>query len=119
MFRMSVDAKSLEQRDAPGCWRGWLVLGRMAAALLLLLANLLWARAHAGEDESSILRGTFPVFVATLILTLLYVLGLRLFRAERWQSQAQIFLDVLLITWLVWMTGAARSPFTGRYLITI
>lgn len=116
---MSEEAKSLERGGALGYWLGWLVLGRMAAALLFLLANLLWVRAHASEDESSILRGTFPIFVATLLLTLCYWLCLRFFREQRWQASAQIFLDVLLITWLVWVTGDARSPFTVLYIISI
>ncbi|MGB9178815.1 MAG: ATP-binding protein [Pyrinomonadaceae bacterium] len=116
---MSEEAKSFERGGALGYWLGWLVLGRVAAAVLLLLANLAWVRAHASEDQSSILRGTFPIFVATLLLTLLYSLGLRFFREQRWQACAQIFLDVLLITWLVWITGDARSPFTVLYIISI
>jgi two-component system sensor histidine kinase PilS (NtrC family) len=98
----------------------WLVIGRLFAAILLLLLSALWTQERfgaAGSDNA--LRGALPIFLCVVGLTLIYIPGLRFFGRIEVQTGAQLFADVLLVTWLVWVTGDVYSPYVALYVITI
>src|SRR6185436_20066557 len=95
----------------------WLIAGRAATAVLLLLSAIAW--------RSSVLAfGTINSKIAPLLLT---VAGLSLiFVAVRlvWknflaQARLQILFDVLLVSWLVWNTGNVNSPYAALYIVII
>ncbi|MGZ8848445.1 MAG: two-component system sensor histidine kinase NtrB, partial [Pyrinomonadaceae bacterium] len=53
------------------------------------------------------------------VLTLLYSAAHLLGKNYLVQARIQFFGDVLLVTWLVWITGAVRSPYTALYIVVI
>ncbi|MBD0369628.1 MAG: PAS domain S-box protein [Pyrinomonadaceae bacterium] len=98
---------------------GWLIVGRLVAAVLFLLAAALWTHGGISALARVALSGTWPIFVTVVVLSLAYILALRFF--TRWQLQAsiQLLIDVLLVTWLVWATGDISSPYAAAYILVI
>src|SRR4051812_20153759 len=85
----------------------WLITGRVAATtLLFLLARTLFSRSPGPSDRSLLL-----LFLTVMGLSVLYVGALRLSRRWQLQTGLQLFVDALIVTWLVWVTGDVRSPF--------
>lgn len=62
----------------------------------------------------------WPIIIAVTALSLIYVFLLRLFPARSsFHIRLQLSADVLLITWLVWMTDPVRSPYAALYIVGI
>lgn len=84
---------------------------------MLLWAGSVWTRGN--------LRGLGPWRSTTTILlvvaavTLAYVLARHFSRALVFQARIQFLIDILLVTWLVWLTNDARSPYTALYIVII
>ncbi len=97
----------------------WLIAGRLAGAVILLLASTLWTRASLADPASELLRGTLPIFLTVVALSLVYALALRFLGHRKYQAGAQLFADLLLATWLVWVTNDVHSPYTALYIILI
>jgi two-component system, NtrC family, sensor histidine kinase PilS len=96
---------------------GWLILGRLIAAMLLLWAASLWTRGNLrGHSPWS---GTATILFAVAGVTLLYTLALRFSRAFILQARVQFLVDILLVTWLVWITNDLHSPYTAVYIVII
>ncbi len=95
----------------------WLILGRLFAALMLLVAESLWARSNLHANTSW--RGTANILFVVLGATLVYALVLRFSRAVLLQARIQFLIDVLLVTWLVWITNDIHSPYTALYIVII
>ncbi len=115
---MALDKKS----DGEGAlerklW--WLIVGRLAAAVLLLGASALWTREQLGVLDRDGWHGTLPIFIVAVALSLCYAVALRFSMKWRLQASVQLFADVLLVTWLVWATGDVNSPYTVLYIIVI
>lgn len=96
-----------------------LVAGRLAAAVLLLIASVLWTREQLGALDRDGWHDTLPIFVAVVTLSLCYAIALRFNSRLRLQASIQLFIDVALVTWLVWATGDITSPYTVLYIIII
>jgi two-component system sensor histidine kinase PilS (NtrC family) len=96
-----------------------LVAGRLAAAVLLLVASALWTREQLGALDRDGWHGTLPIFIAVVALSLCYAVALSFNRNLRLQASIQLFADVVLVTWLVWATGDITSPYTVLYIIII
>ncbi|HEX8890453.1 MAG TPA: ATP-binding protein [Pyrinomonadaceae bacterium] len=113
---MSADDKTIER--GTGTLRNklwWLIAGRVVAALLLfLLSRTLFSRTPSNSDYSVLL-----IFLIVIGLSVIYSIALRF--NKRWQLQTglQLFLDTLIVTWLVWVTGDVRSPFAALYIVII
>ena len=117
---MAEDEKKIEGGVALGNRLWWLIVGRLAAAVLLLLAGGLWRLErfdNAGGTAAP--GGTFPIFVVTVTLSLFYAVALRFSKRLELQARAQLSVDVLLVTWLVWATGDVHSPDTVLYIVII
>jgi two-component system, NtrC family, sensor histidine kinase PilS len=97
----------------------WLIAGRLAAATVLLLASTLWTRASFEDPGGDLLRGALPIFLVVLTLSFAYALALRFLGHRKYQASAQLLGDVLLATWLVWVTNDVHSPYTALYIILI
>jgi two-component system sensor histidine kinase PilS (NtrC family) len=121
---MPVRGESVEQQGAARLrrrWLWWLIGGRVLAAALLLGVGALWSgTAEAGARGSGRLGATLGVALAVLGLSALYALALRIW-ASRFEAQAgaQFCFDVLLITWLVCVTGGINSPYSALYVVVI
>jgi two-component system sensor histidine kinase PilS (NtrC family) len=99
----------------------WLIVGRLFASVLLLLLSALWTQGRFGAAASGtgILRGALPIFLTVVALSLIYFTALRFFGRLSLQAGVQLFADVLLVTWLVWITGDVYSPYVALYVIGI
>ncbi len=97
----------------------WLIAGRLAAAVLLLVASALWTREQIGASDREGWYGTLPIFLVTVALSICYAVALRFYHRLSLQAALQLFADVLLATWLVWATGDVTSPYTVLYIIII
>src|SRR5215210_6164940 len=117
---MMDDGKRVEESGALASKLRWLIAGRLFGAILLVLVSALWTQGRFGASESaSVLRGALPIFLIVVGLSLVYIPALRFFGHLSYQAGAQFFADVLLITWLVWVTGDVYSPYVALYVMTI
>ncbi len=97
----------------------WLIAGRAAITTLVLLAGAVWARGTFAANVPDSLNSIKPLIVAVAALTLLYSAAHVLWKNYLFQARFQFLADVLLVTWLVWITGAVRSPYTALYIVVI
>jgi two-component system sensor histidine kinase PilS (NtrC family) len=97
----------------------WLILGRLSAVLLLILVSALWIWATSGPPLYSAFRRTFPFVAIVLLLNGLYAICRYFSGHFIAQARFQLFIDVLLVTWLVWSTGDIHSPDAALYVIII
>jgi len=108
------------QADGPfGTRLWWLIFGRAAIAVLVLLAGAVWARGTFAPNRPDSLQSIKPLIVVIAALTLIYSAAHVLWKNYPLQARFQFFGDVLLVTWLVWITGAVRSPYTALYIVVI
>ncbi|HKP37375.1 MAG TPA: ATP-binding protein [Pyrinomonadaceae bacterium] len=111
------EAKSVETSYGSRLW--WLILGRTAVALIVLLASAFWARGTFGPNVGNSVQAIKPLILVITLLTVLYSAAHLLWKNYAFQSRIQFFIDVLLVTWLVWITGAVHSPYTALYIVVI
>ena len=97
----------------------WLIAGRAAIAMLVLLAGAVWARGTFAANLPDSLHSIKPFIVVVAALTLVYSAAHVIWKDYLLQARFQFFADVLLVTWLVWITGAVRSPYTALYIVVI
>src|SRR5919197_5495497 len=110
---MSALEKTTRQDAAMRNRLWWLIVVRVAtAAILFLLSRTLFSSGPSISDHS-----VFLIFLTVTALSIIYALVLRF--NERWQLQAglQFFIDVLCVTWLIWVTGDVHSPFAALYIV--
>jgi two-component system sensor histidine kinase PilS (NtrC family) len=109
-----------EQKVEPGSGLGrklwWLILGRLMGASVLLWAGSLWTR---GNLRGGPWRSTATIFFVVAAVTFAYALARRFSRALVLQTRIQFLIDILLVTWLVWLTNDAHSPYTALYIVII
>ncbi|REJ78025.1 MAG: PAS domain S-box protein [Acidobacteria bacterium] len=96
-----------------------LVIGRLLAVFLLLVATWVWNSGHLKLSWEDFPQGLFLVFIIAVGLTIVYFFFLRLSESYDWQIRTQFFLDAMLVTWLVWRTGVLNSPYITLYIIVI
>src|SRR4028119_349369 len=95
----------------------WLIAGRFVLASALFGLSLVLGRNGAGLDS---FNSTLVFGLVVLLLCALYAAVLRFSRADlQWQAGAQIFCDVLLVTWLTGMRGDLHSPYVALYIVII
>ena len=114
---MTVGEHKAESYETLGARLWWLIIGRLVGGILLLWAGSLWTRGN--------LRGHGPwrspvtIFLALGALAIVYALARRFSRAVVLQTRVQFLIDILLVTWLVWLTNDAHSPYTALYIVII
>lgn len=96
-----------------------LIVGRLLIVFLLFVIKWIWNSEHAGFSLASYPRGIFSVLLIIIGLTGIYFLASRLINNYVWQIRIQLFLDALLITWLIWRSGDITSPFISLFIIII
>jgi len=93
-----------------------LIFARLGLFIFVLVGGWLWAGQNAGAPSQARL-GIF--FLLACALTAAYSIWFRFSRTLLWQVRTQFFIDVLLITWLVWETGDLVSANITLYIILI
>lgn len=96
-----------------------LIVGRLLAIFLLLVATWFWQSGQLKLSFENFPQGLFLVFLIAVGLTIVYFFVVRLNTNFAWQIRTQLFLDALLITWLVWRTGDLTSPYITLFIVLI
>ena len=97
----------------------WLISGRAAAVILLLLISVAWKRSTPGNSLANTLGIVAPIILTVAGLTLIYCAARLLWKNYLTQARIQFFADVFLVTWLVWATGHVHSPYAALYIVVI
>ncbi len=97
----------------------WLILGRAGVVILLLLIGVAWRRIAPGAAFIKPGSSVTPLVLAVIGLTALYCIARIFWNNFLAQARLQFFFDVLLVTWLVWITGIAASPYAALYIVII
>jgi len=92
----------------------WLILGRLAAALFLFFARLVWVRGNSQRVWEMV-----PPLFIIFGLTLVYSLAHRFTRPGLFLARLQFMVDILLVSWLVWNTNVTQSPYIALYIVII
>jgi two-component system sensor histidine kinase PilS (NtrC family) len=101
-------------RERTGAKLGWLIVGRLAAALLFSVFGIFWS-SEASQSVNQSLR----LLTIVASLTIIYALIFRLSKNILLQARFQLTVDVLLITWLVWNSNVVQSPYVALYILVI
>ena len=115
----SETSTQLARSRALGARLWWLISGRAAAVVLLLLITLLWKRSTPGPSLVNSLSIIAPIILTVAVLTLIYSAAHLLWKNFLVQARIQFFVDVFLVTWLVWATGNVHSPYAALYIVVI
>lgn len=97
----------------------WLISGRAAAVIVLLLASVGWKWSAVGHGLGPSFNAVAPIILTVIGLTIIYCAARLLWKNYLAQARFQFFADVLLVTWLVWITGRASSPYAALYVVII
>ncbi len=111
-YKMSVESRPAQKIHT-------LVLGRLFVVFLLFAVKWVWNSGYSNFSFYDYPRGIFPVLMITVALTGFYFVASRLISSYVWQIRVQLFLDALLITYLVWRSGDITSPFISLFIIII
>ncbi|MEP6741822.1 MAG: ATP-binding protein, partial [bacterium] len=93
----------------------WLIFGRLAVAIFLALARVIWI---SGRSDVAWAR-MLPALLIVCGLTLVYSLAHRISRTLPFQARLQFALDILLVSWLNWTTEVIHSPYIALYIVII
>ncbi len=96
-----------------------LVIGRLLAIVLLLFSSWIWYSGTLTISLNELPSGPLQVFLASIILTAIYLLLAGFAGWLDWQVRIQFLFDAVLITWLVWLTGDLSSPYVTLYIVLI
>jgi two-component system sensor histidine kinase PilS (NtrC family) len=106
---------SVEHRYSHSEKLRWLILGRLSVAILIVCARVLWEHGNSREAWVEML----PTLAIVSSLTVLYFLADRFSRKLLLQVRLQFFVDIILVTWLVWTTNVIHSPYIALYIVII
>ncbi|HWN98665.1 MAG TPA: ATP-binding protein [Blastocatellia bacterium] len=94
----------------------WLVVSRLAITGSLLVAIQMTERKGSPRSFVPVL---IALCAASVALSVLYYLAFLARVSYRSQAYAQLSIDLLMVTWLIYRTGDVESPFFALYLVTI
>jgi two-component system sensor histidine kinase PilS (NtrC family) len=119
MYRAEVLAQECELGPTQGMRRKlqWLIVWRLVINAALLATVLLVERGATPGQAF----GPSLLAITTVVgfLSLVYFLTLRTRIPAEIHGYAQLSVDVILVTWLVYSTGSVESPFLALYLVII
>lgn len=93
----------------------WLIVARLAAALFLICARVLWVQGNSRDAWGQML----PALSVICGLSVLYALAQRFSRSLVLQARLQFFIDAILVTSLIWTTDVIHSPYIALYIVII
>src|SRR6266576_4468471 len=116
---MANDSANVSLRSPLGRRLWWLIGGRATGTVLLLLIGAAWKWNTPGPAFGNAARTAVLLILSVAGLTVIYSLARVLWKNYLVQAQIQFIFDVLLVTWLVWITGNANSAYAGLYIVII
>src|SRR5688572_18660884 len=96
-----------------------LIFGRLTLIFLLLLASWWWTGSYLQQPANRFPTSLFLFFLVSITLTGIYHVAAYFGRNYVAQKRVQLFIDIVLISWLVWETGDINSPYTSLYIVLI
>src|SRR6266536_3484172 len=120
-FRMASRpvALSSQSPQSPLGRRLWgLITGRAATGVLHLLIAGVWKWSSQSNPITSF-RSVTPLILTVAGLTLAYCVARLAWKDFLAQARLQILFDVVLVTWLVWISGNVSSPYVALYIVII
>jgi len=118
-FRLMETESQRHSQTPLGTRLWWLISGRAAAVIVLLLASVGWKWSAVGHGLGPSFNAVAPIILTVIGLTIIYCAARLLWKNYLAQARFQFFADVLLVTWLVWITGRASSPYAALYVVII
>ena len=112
-MRISEEATAGKASLGRKLW--WLIFGRLAVAILLVLARIIWISGRTDAAWTEIL----PALLIVCGLTVVYSLAHRISRTLPFQARLQFAVDILLVSWLNWTTDVIHSPYIALYIVVI
>jgi two-component system, NtrC family, sensor histidine kinase PilS len=106
-------------QPALGARLWWLISGRAAAVIVLLLVGVIWKSSTAARGLVTSLSTATPIVLTVVGLTIIYCAARLLWKNYLAQARLQFLADILLVTWLVWATGNVSSPYAALYIVII
>lgn len=106
-------------QNALGARLWWLISGRAAAVIVLLLVGVVWKSSAVGQGLAAALSLVAPIILTVVGLTIVYCAARLLWKNYLAQARVQFLADILLVTWLVWTTGNVSSPYAALYVVII
>jgi two-component system, NtrC family, sensor histidine kinase PilS len=116
---MANDGVNLSSQSPLARRLWWLIAGRAAGAILLLLIGATWKWRAQIPGLGNSIRAVTPLILSLAALTFAYSLARTFWKNYVAQARIQFFFDVLLVTWVVWITGNANSPYAALYIVII
>lgn len=116
---MANDDANLSSQSPLGRRIWWLIGGRAAGSILLLLIAAAWKWRAQTSGFANSFSAVVPLILSLGGLTIAYSLARAVWRNYLAQARIQFVFDVLLVTWLVWITGNANSPYAALYIVII
>ena len=96
-----------------------LIVGRLFVIFVLLVTSWLWYSSGDQLKLEDLARGPFQVLIVAIGLTLIYFFVSAISKKYTAQIWAQLLIDSVLITWMVWRTGDLTSPYITLYIVSI
>lgn len=93
----------------------WLILARLVVAILLALARVIWVHGLSWQSWLHML----PALSIVSALTVAYLVAQKFSQNYLLQARIQFFLDIVLVTSLVWTTNVIYSPYIALYIVII
>jgi len=93
----------------------WLIFGRLAVGIFLVLARIIWVSDRSDAAWTEIL----PALLIVFGLTLVYSLAHSISRTLPFQARLQFAVDILLVSLLNWTTDVIHSPYIALYIVII
>src|SRR5581483_5648118 len=118
-FHMANERADASSQSRLGQRIWWLIFGRAAAVILLLVIGTAWKQIAPGVAFVKPGSSVTPLILAVVGLTIVFVAVRLTWKNYLAQARLQFFFDVLLVTWLVWITGIAASPYAALYIVVI
>jgi len=119
LFRMASERLETSSQSTLGRRLWWLILGRGFVVILLLLIGAAWKWSAVGLGFINSGSTVTQMVLAVIGLTIFYSLARATWKNYQLQARLQFFFDVLLVTWLVWLTGNVASPYAALYIVII
>ncbi|MDH3974093.1 MAG: ATP-binding protein [Deltaproteobacteria bacterium] len=97
----------------------WLMLFRVAVATILLITGVIVQFRESGTLLNAVTATFYPVAGLVFFLSILYIPILKYARKAANIARSQALIDIIIITFIVYISGGTDSPLSFLYMLTI
>jgi len=97
----------------------WVVLSRVVFAILLIVACLIFSSGEKFSFFAQPFLSLYNIAAFILLISIVYLIWLNKFKKHLILAYAQIIIDTILVTAIIFVTGSYDSIFTFLYLVVI